>query len=180
MAGPNMAVDSRTQGSHSIHERTDGTQSSSTSRLPAFAAAVAVALIVLYLVFVVLQWRSVGAQDLTYARHSELLKGLEALAFAAAGAILGTTVQRQVTKKAEADAEVAKQETKTQMVRADANEAAAEKGRALHNLARAKAAARPSARVRGLGEESAGTDVDDFLYLADQYDAHLSASGSAR
>jgi hypothetical protein len=122
-----------------------------TSGLPFVAAVVAVALVVLYLIFVAVQWGNVETEPLVYARRSELLGGLEALAFAAAGALLGTTVQRQVTEKAEAEATAARKEADEQRQRAEQNQAEAEKGRALHNLAKAKAGAVPGTRVRGAG-----------------------------
>jgi hypothetical protein len=145
--------------------------SSRFTELPMFASVVASLLLVIYLVFVAMQWGNVQADDLIYARRAALLKGLEALAFAAAGAVLGTTVQRQVTKKAEAQATEARQEAENQKTLAEANQADAEKGRALHNMAKAKAAVRP-APVRTRAEStSAASDLEDFLNLAAQYDA---------
>jgi hypothetical protein len=151
-------------------KQTGDSDSSTTTKLSLLAAVVAVALIIAYLAFAAVQWRSVESEDLAYTRRSQILSGLEALAFAAAGAILGTSVQRRVTEKAEDEARAAKQEAKAQKVRADAEEADAEKGRALENLARAKFATRPSTRVRGPGD-AVLADVEDFLRLASQYGA---------
>jgi hypothetical protein len=149
----------------------DSTNSStSTTGLPLFASVLAIVLLVIYFVFAGLQWADINAAQLTYARRADLLGGFEALAFAAAGAILGTTVQRQVTKKAEAEAGAARGEAAGQKARADAEQQDAEKGRALHNLAKAKAETTTQVRTRG-GEPPTATDFDEFLNLAAQYDA---------
>jgi len=149
----------------------DSTNSStSTTGLPLFASVLAIVLLVIYFVFAGLQWADINAAQLTYARRADLLGGFEALAFAAAGAILGTTVQRQVTKKAEAEAGAARGEAAEQKARADAEQQDAEKGRALHNLAKAKAETTTQVRTRG-GEPPTATDFNEFLNLAAQYDA---------
>src|SRR4029453_9559165 len=113
--------------------------STKTTGLPVFASVAAALFLVIYFVFAGLQWAGVGAAELTYARRADLLGGFEALAFAAAGAILGTTLQRQVTKKAEAEAGAARAEARQEKARAEVQRQDAEKGRALHNLAKAKA-----------------------------------------
>jgi hypothetical protein len=145
--------------------------SKTVTSLPLFASIVAVALLLTYLVLLVLQWGHVNAAELTYARRAHLLGGLEALAFAAAGAILGTTVQRQVTKKAEGEASAARAEAKAQRARADAEQNDAEKGRALHNLAKAKIETATHVRTRSEAEQQLTTGPDEFLRLAAQYDA---------
>lgn len=158
-------------------ESTEGSPPTTTATkgLSFIAALVAVALVVLYLIFVIVQWGNVEAAPLRYARRSELVGGLEALASAAAGALLGTTVQRQVTQKAEAEASAAQREAREQKRRAEQNQAEAEKGRALHNLARAKAAGVAGARVRAAREAPAPVDIQDLLDLAGQYDRPPSA-----
>jgi hypothetical protein len=160
--------------SSSIREHRPSDSKESAERvtgLPLFASVVAVLLLLIYLVFLGLQWGNVTDSDLEYARRADLLGGLEALAFAAAGAILGTTVQRQVTKKAEADATAARGEANAQRARADAEENDAEKGRALHNLAKAKVERATRVRTRSEGEPQPATEFDEFLRLAAQYDA---------
>jgi hypothetical protein len=150
-------------------------QQSSTAgqKLGVIATIVAIALLVVYIVFLVLQWNNVDAGDLPWSRRSDLLGGLEALAFAAAGAVLGTTVQRQVTKKAEGQAEDAKKQAAEEKARADTNQKAAEKARALHNLAEVKAEQAGGGLVaRGTGETRAagGGDLNELLALARRYD----------
>ena len=143
--------------------------STRTAGLPVFASVAAAIFLVIYFIFAGLQWANVGATELTYARRADLLGGFEALAFAAAGAILGTTVQRQVTKKAEAEAGAARVEAQQEKARADSQQQDAEKGRALHNLAKAKADTAAQVRTRG-GAVPAIADFDDFVNLAAQYD----------
>jgi hypothetical protein len=145
---------------------TDKPAASAGQKLGVVATIVALGLIVMYFVFLILQWGNVGAADLPWSRRSDLFGGVEALAFSAAGALLGTTVQRQVTKKAEDQAADAKKE-------ADTNKKDAEKGRALHHLAVAKAeqAGGAESAVRGAGGgPSAGGDVGEFLRLAESYE----------
>ena len=104
-----MGANAHTGGSAPTEKAPDSTDSSTrSSGLPLFASVVAIVLLMIYFVFAGLQWADVGAVEVTYARRANLLGGFEALVFAAAGAILGTTVQRQVTKKAEADAGAAR------------------------------------------------------------------------
>ncbi|MEA2548009.1 MAG: hypothetical protein QOE42_607 [Chloroflexota bacterium] len=108
--------------------------SSGAQRLSIIATIVALVLILAYLVAVYLVWSTVKeAKEGEWLRYADLRGGLEALAFAAAGALLGTTVQRQATQAAEKKAD----EEKT---RADANQQAAEGGRALAANIRSRSA----------------------------------------
>ena len=79
-------------------------------------------------------------------------------------------MQRQVTRKAEAEAGAARVDARQEKARADAEQHDAEKGGALHNLAKAKAEAAAQLRTRG-GAPQAATEFDEFLSLAAQYDA---------
>jgi hypothetical protein len=66
------------------------------SSLTVLGSLVALALVGVYLVFLILlRADAVGAGDREWARLVEIRATLEALAFAAAGALLGTVVQRQ-------------------------------------------------------------------------------------
>jgi hypothetical protein len=142
---------------------------------------VAVGLLAVYLILVAVQWLGVDQDDLGWTRRSELLTGVEALAFAAAGVLLGTTVQRQVTRKAEDQAVQAQREAAAARAGADRQHKDAEKGRALHNLIRAKALERDrespveqrSVTRAGRGSVAPGEAADPFLELlqfAQQYD----------
>jgi hypothetical protein len=100
-------------------------------KLSRVASIVGALLMLAYLVALGLQFTAIGADDGEWARRIELLGGLEALAFAAAGALLGTTVQQRATESAES--------------RAQANEEAAKKGMALESAVRAKLEQAPQA-----------------------------------
>ncbi len=93
-------------------------------RLGVVATVVALVLVAIYLVFVALQWGHTNAIEMTWSRREELLTGLQALALTAIGALLGTTVQRQVTRQVEDRASRAES-------LASRNAKDAEKGRAL-------------------------------------------------
>jgi len=150
----------------------DAPAATTGQKLGVVATILAIALIVVYIVFLILQWNNVKAGDLEWSRRSDLFGGLEALAFAAAGAVLGTSVQRQVTKKAEDQAADAKGQADQKKARADTNQKAAEKARALHNLAEVKAGQSVGGPTqRGLGATpTAGGDIGELLAFARQYD----------
>jgi hypothetical protein len=110
-----------------------GTQGATTpgGALPTIAYVLSAVLVLAYLVAIAFAWFNVGEEAEAWARHVELLTGLEALAFAAAGAVLGVTVQRPAVAAAEsraADAEAT----------AKANEEAANTGVALAKAVEAK------------------------------------------
>lgn len=151
---------------------TDETDRAGTGAQPlgAIATGVAIVLIVVYIVVLFVQWGSVDAAELEWSRRLTLFGGLEALAFAAAGAILGTTVQRQVVKKAEEQATDAKAEANEQKIRADANERDAEKGRALHRLAEVKGTQPSGGPVRRSPGGPPAPDMAELVELARRYD----------
>jgi hypothetical protein len=132
--------------------------------LSAIAVVVAVVLIAAYLVGLVVQWGQIGAAELPYGRGLHLIGGLEALAFAAAGALFGNAVQRQVTDKAEKKAA-------TEKKRADDNESAAGAGKAVVNLARVKAEGAAEGR-RGFADQNTSnavrTEMAELVSLAEK------------
>ena len=143
--------------------------------------SVAVGLLAAYLILVGVQWFGIDQDDLGWARRSELLTGVEALAFAAAGVLLGTTVQRQVTRKAEDQAAQARNEADAARADADRQHKDGEKGRALHNLIQAKALEMPpetppgESAVTRAGRDPAGPDerpnpFAELLRFAQQFD----------
>jgi hypothetical protein len=79
----------------------EGANNSGGGSLPTIVYAIATVLIVAYLVAVAVAWGAVGEAAEAWARHASLLGGLEALAFSAAGAVLGVTVQRPAVRAAE-------------------------------------------------------------------------------
>jgi hypothetical protein len=58
-------------------------------------------LVAAYVVLLILQFGHLGVDDGEWNRRLQLLNPLEALAFAAAGVLLGTAVQKQATKEAQ-------------------------------------------------------------------------------
>ncbi len=75
--------------------------------------------------------------DHQWDRLIYLFGGLEAVVFAAAGALFGTSVQRGSLVDARKDASDARQEARTARADAEAHGAQAEKGRALAEAIRA-------------------------------------------
>jgi hypothetical protein len=93
--------------------------------LPTSAKVVAGVLIVAYLTGLTVQWITANdIQDVAWARREGLFVGLEALVFAAVGAVLGVQVQRRAT-----GAEV----------RAEREQSTAELGRTAAKLERSRA-----------------------------------------
>jgi len=140
------------------------TNSETAAPLSTVAVIVAVGLVVAYLIAVALQWNERDASEVLYGRGLHLIGGLEALAFAAAGALLGNAVQRQVTEEA-------KKKASDEKKRADENAAAGEAGRAMVSLARAKVSA-SSEGVRRYQLDAAGsvrTEMEELLAVARQY-----------
>jgi hypothetical protein len=139
-------------------------------RLAPIAYVVGIALIVAYFIALALAWSGIDASESEWGRRLQLLGGLEALAFAAAGAILGTTVQRQATQTEKERARAAEQ-------RADTEAVDGEKGRAVVNLVATKAGAPPGGSeefvAKGLGDrqDAVAEAFRDVLALAAQYDA---------
>ncbi len=77
-------------------------------------------------------WFGPNANNTAWARVDSIYTGVEAIAFGAAGAIFGTTIQRDRAVKAEIDAA-------TERARADQNAAGATRGATLAQLLRADA-----------------------------------------
>jgi hypothetical protein len=120
---------------------------SDTGRTPLAGAALAVAVAVIVVWLGLLVWLlvEVNATEVTWSRLLVVLGSVEAVAFAAAGALFGTAVQRQRVEAAES--------------RADANETAAVNG---HKLAAAIKATRRETRER------LSAAPDPLLELADR------------
>lgn len=144
------------------NEGEGGTEDKKT--LSTLGNALAIALIAAYLVLVFIQWTHAGEAELTWVRRSDLLGGIEALAFAAAGAVLGTTVQRKATAKADQRTEDAKAAAERERQRAAVKELAAERGNAVVNLLEEKAAG----DMRRGGE--ANSDLQELVGFARRYE----------
>lgn len=132
------------------------------------AVVAGIAFVVVYFVALRDMWLDVELGEVTWARRNSLLSGLEALAFAGAGALLGTTVQRAQTTDAKKDAEQAREE-------AQGNEADARSAVAMRSAIAAKRSAVPErfagatvdtdrvqselTEILAIGEEAARADV---------------------
>lgn len=118
------------------------------SSLGGAALAVAVAVIVVWLAFLVWLVVEVKSTEVTWSRLLVVLGSVEAVAFAAAGALFGTTVQRQ--------------RVQDEKERADAAETAALNG---HKLAAAvKATRAPGERERLSAEPDTLLDLANRLF----------------
>ena len=132
--------------------------------------ALIAALIVLAAWLGLLSWLAfhTGATDVQWARLGSVLGSLEAVAFAAAGALFGTTVQKQRVQEAKERAEKAEnrasqaEKTSTENVQAAAN------GRALAIAVKARSAMRTAAQgVEQVSTfEKSNAEEDDLVALA--------------
>src|SRR5271166_2324060 len=115
--------------------------------------AVVVAIVLIAVYITMLAVLAVLRADKEWDRLVYLLTGFEALVFAGAGALFGTTVQRANVTTARADAAEAKQTAQAERTRADQAEKTATAGRALSAAVQTKAAVRArqsaSAGIRG-------------------------------
>ncbi len=115
--------------------------------LTVVSAVVAVAVLVAWLVFVKYMVDHTSVADVTWGRLVTILGGVEAVAFAAAGALFGTTVQRG--------------RVEDQKKRADSNEKAKIDGKVLANTVKAFTTGAKTARASGdqlIGELDALAD----------------------
>lgn len=141
------------------------------------AVITAIALIVVYIAMlgILMALRA----DKEWDRLVYLLSGFEAIVFAGAGALFGTTIQRANVTAARDDAADAKETAQAERDRADQAEKDASGGRTLAAAIQAKAEARAdgSGRVRGsrpeAGQEAAwagptglGADLQELSALA--------------
>jgi hypothetical protein len=139
--------------------------------------AVVMAIVLIFVYIAMLAVLAVLRADKEWDRLVYLLTGFEALVFAGASALFGTTVQWGNVTTARADAAAAKQTAQAERTRADQAEKTATAGRALAAMVQTKAAvrARQSARVRGGRPEeqlangelpSPDTDLEELAALA--------------
>ncbi|MDH6142976.1 MULTISPECIES: hypothetical protein [Kitasatospora] len=144
--------------SHSEDE--GGGSRGSGGSLAGVALVVAVAIVVVWLGFLVWLAIDTGASEITWSRLLVVLASVEAVAFAAIGALFGTTVQKQRVEDLKARTDAAES-------RAEANQTAALNG---HKLAAAVKASRGS-RADGSAERlsaEAQPGSDPLLALANR------------
>ncbi|HEX6470377.1 MAG TPA: hypothetical protein VF069_14865 [Streptosporangiaceae bacterium] len=136
-----------------------GDRATPATPLTGVALAVAVAVIGAWLGFLVWTLVEVDASEVAWSRLLVVLGSVEAVAFAAAGALFGTTVQRQRVEDQQARADAAES-------RAEANETAAVNG---HKLAAAVKATRGSAvGTREPLSAETGLEADPLLDMANR------------
>jgi len=147
----------------------------SAVELPAQQAAgrvqmiAAIGLIVVFVVFLVVLYFS--RDDKYWDRLVFLLAGFEAIVFAAAGALFGTTVQRATVQIAQQDAAVAKADAAAARTKAEEARSEAEAGVALLRIVQEKAATHTSALVAQGGRPrevaaAAPTELDELARIA--------------
>ncbi len=136
-------------------EPTEPTTPPTQNKLSGLAVYVAVAALIAWLVFTVYLLFQVNSNELAWTRIGWVFASVEAIAFAAAGALFGTAVQRQNVEKAEDRADAAEGV-------AESNRDDATKGRVLAASLQADAAgATPPGGMRGMSVEtdSGASDV---------------------
>jgi hypothetical protein len=119
---------------------TPGGTKGSPQRLGVTATAVAVLAVVLWVVFTLILFFYIDHDELQWTRLTWLFSSVQAIAFAGAGALFGTVVQKDRADKAEQRAATAEAD-------ADAQRESAVKGRALGTVLQARAA-------EGIGAEA--------------------------
>jgi hypothetical protein len=124
------------------------------SSLTGVAAIVVLLAFGVLVVFMLGKTASADTPDSDWSRLTYIFGSVEAIVFAAAGAIFGTTVQRSQTVRAE-------QRADSQQQRADAHTEDAAKGRTLAKAAKRAAASAPGGReVEGFGAGASRPAVD--------------------
>jgi hypothetical protein len=117
--------------------------------------AAAMILIAIFVIALVLM--AMVRNDHEWDRLIYLFGGLEALVFAAAGALFGTSVQRGNLADARKDASQARQEAESVRAQAQTHGSQAEKGRALAEACRAAADA-----IQGTSQRRGAREMDQF------------------
>ncbi len=116
-------------------------------RLAGVGLWVAVAVLVAFGLFTAFMIANTGEEEVRWTRLAWLFSSIQAIAFGAAGAVFGSSIQRERAEKAEAAAE--------------RNAESASKGRALAAALKAdrQAGGEPGLTPRGLGGEGAGASA---------------------
>lgn len=136
-------------------EPTEPTTPPTRSKLSGLAVYVAVAALIAWLVFTVYLLFQVNSNELAWTRIAWVFASVEAIAFAAAGALFGTAVQRENVERADDRATTAEEV-------AESNREDATKGRALAASLQADAmGGAPPGGVRAMGDEDAGGPSSD-------------------
>lgn len=132
-----------------LQTRRSGNGSSSPPKLSGAALWVAIFAIVIWIGFSVFLITKVSTSEIEWTRIAWVFGSIQAIAFAAAGALFGTAVQQQNVDTAQRQATSAKND-------ADQQREAAVKGRALAAAIQAEAATQPSGTTGGVQRASVG------------------------
>jgi hypothetical protein len=149
--------------------REAGMSERSQSRIT--GAALVAALVVLAAWLCLLVWLvfHAGTQETEWNRMLVILSSLEAVAFAAAGALFGTAVQRQRVKDAQSATEQAEGRADMAQRRADANSEDAADGRALATAVKMRVSPSRAGGVERLSPTDQGGEGDaELLRLAER------------
>ena len=135
--------------------------------------ALIAALIVLAVWLALLMWLMLrtDASEVVWARLFAVLGSLEAVAFAAAGALFGTTIQRQRVRDAQQQAEKAEERATKSEENSAENAQMAANGRALATAVKTRMQARSSdsgVERLSVGERAASAADDDLAALANR------------
>ncbi len=147
-----MNANQGSAGQGSAGQGSAGQGSAPARAVPSLGGAAIVTAIVLIAVYIaMLGFLMTLRADKEWDRLVFLLSGFEALVFAGAGALFGTTIQRANVTAARSDAADARETAKTERDRAQTAEKDATAGRTLAAAIKAKAEARAdgSVRIRG-------------------------------
>lgn len=146
------------------------------SKLQGWVLGAALILIAAWLAFLGVLALNTDATELTWTRLFSVLTSLEAVVFAAAGALFGTTVQRQRVEDAKQEASDAKKEASEAKDEAATNAQAAANGRALAESIKARgeaaggagqdASGRRRRAGEGAGAAGAASEVDELVAMA--------------
>lgn len=146
------------------------------SKLQGWALGAALILIAAWLAFLGVLALNTDATELTWTRLFSVLTSLEAVVFAAAGALFGTTVQRQRVEDARQEASDAKKEASEAKDEAATNAQAAANGRALAESIKARgeaaggggqdASGRRRRSGEGAGAAGAASEVAELVAMA--------------
>ncbi|MGH9631269.1 MAG: hypothetical protein ACRD7E_23435 [Bryobacteraceae bacterium] len=133
-------------------------------------AGLIAALVIVAAWLAMLSWLAfrTAATEVEWARLFSILSSLEAVAFAAAGALFGTAIQRQRVQEARERAEKAEERAAGAEKSATSNAQAAVNGRALATAVKARAGARGRAAEGAERVSAGGGAKDDLAALAEQ------------
>jgi len=141
-----------------------------TDKLTGVATAAALIVLTAWLVLVLWLAFHTGANEQQWARLNSVMGSLEAVAFAAAGALFGTTVQKQRVQESKEQAEKADNRAVAAEQKASANAQAATNGKALAAAVKARAGTRASFEVteENRGSSRSREPHDDLVALAEK------------